>query len=105
MPIAVIEREPGWRICLEGESTLAGAVELKKLLLEWLATGKDLELDLQRAGEVDIPTMQIIWAAEREAAGLGAILVPRLPAAVRSAALDSGFGFVSKFFAPEPAHA
>jgi anti-anti-sigma regulatory factor len=56
---------------VEGEINIASAAELKKLLLEALASGKDLRLDLGGATEVDVTTLQLFWAAEREARRLG----------------------------------
>ncbi len=58
-------------IRIEGQATLASAGELKAVLLEWLCAGKDLHLDLGGAEEIDIPVMQLLWAAAREAARTG----------------------------------
>jgi anti-anti-sigma regulatory factor len=82
--------ETRWRVRLEGDLTLASAAALKSLLLEWLASGKDLELDLESAEEIDITSLQLLWAAGREAARAGAGIVSRVSGAVDKAARDAG---------------
>src|SRR5579862_6518725 len=54
MPVTRIQQEHHWSIRLEGELRLNCAAELKQLLLEGLAGGKDLELDLESAAEIDV---------------------------------------------------
>jgi anti-anti-sigma regulatory factor len=76
---------------LEGDLTLASAAGLKSLLLEWLAAGTDLQLDLESAGEIDVTVMQLLWAAGREAARVGNGIVGRVSEAVDRAARDAGF--------------
>ena len=67
MPISIQREEIRWQIRLEGRVTIASATELKALLMEWLASAKDLNLDLAAAEEIDITTMQLLWAAARDA--------------------------------------
>jgi len=76
---------------LEGEVTLASAADLKKRLLDWLAAGTHLELDLQRVDEIDIPILQLLWAAGRESAAKGARLVGPPSEAAARAAREAGF--------------
>ena len=91
MPVELVQQEPAWLICLDGQISLTSAAELKALLLEWLATGKSLELDLRRVEEIDITIMQLLWAAARQAANIGVECVGRASDAVMTAARDSGF--------------
>ncbi|MGA3023498.1 MAG: STAS domain-containing protein [Bryobacteraceae bacterium] len=91
MPIALQRHESHWLIGLEGRIAIESAAELKQLLLEWLAAGKDLELDLQGAEEIDITIMQLLWAAGREAARTGAGIVGRASNASILAVRDAGF--------------
>ncbi len=82
--------ETSWRVRLEGELTLASAAELKSLLVEWLASGRDLQLDLESAGEVDITAMQLLWAAGRKAARAGNGIAIRVSEAVEKAVAGRG---------------
>ena len=60
-------RETDLLIKLEGAVNLASAEELKSLLLEGLVSGRDVHLDLERAEEIDVTVLQLLWAAGREA--------------------------------------
>jgi anti-anti-sigma regulatory factor len=78
-------------IRLAGEFTLTSAAELKNLLLQGLASGNDLRLDLEQAEEIDITVMQLLWAAGREADRKGASLAIQMSDAAAMAARDAGF--------------
>jgi ABC-type transporter Mla MlaB component len=78
-------------IRLEGEFTLTSATQLKRLLLQGLASGNDLRLDLEQAGEIDIPVMQLLWAAGREADRKGTGISIQVPDAAATAAREAGF--------------
>lgn len=93
MPIVLDQNELQYVICLEGEIDIASAAELKKLLLEALASGKELRVDLARATELDVTALQLFWAAGREAsaAGVGFNLAGEVPAAITSTLGDAGF--------------
>ncbi len=72
MPVTVDRKEAGWVIRVEGEFTLTSAAELKTLLVEGLASAKELQLDLRGASEIGVPLLQLLWAAGREAIRQGA---------------------------------
>lgn len=80
---------------LEGDCTMAAAAELKAALIQGLAAardlGKDLCVDLGGAGEIDITTLQLLWAAEQAAASEKRGLVSQVPEALRALAHDAGF--------------
>jgi len=78
-------------IRLAGELTLTSAAELKNLLLQGLASGNDLRLDLEQAEAIDITVMQLLWAAGREADRKGASLAIQMSDAAATAARDAGF--------------
>ena len=84
-------REPAWLICLEGQLNLTSAVEVKSRMLDWLASGKDLELDLRQVEEMDITVLQVLFSGGREAAARGVGLVTRMSEAAAKAARDAGF--------------
>ncbi|MGA2182241.1 MAG: STAS domain-containing protein [Bryobacteraceae bacterium] len=87
-----MERQEGHSLIrLEGEFTLTSAAELKTLLLEGLASRRDLWLDLERAEGIDITAMQLLWAAGREADRMGARIAIRVSEAAASDARNAGF--------------
>ena len=88
----IMERQESQAVIrLEGEFTLASAVELKNLLVQGLASGNDLRLDLEQAVGIDIAVMQLLWAAGREADRKGASLAIQVSDAAATAARDAGF--------------
>jgi anti-anti-sigma regulatory factor len=97
MPVALQRYESHCAIRLEGQITLSSAAELKELLLEWLAAGKDLQLDLEGVEEIDIAILQLLSVAAREAAGAGVKITGRASGAALVAARDSGFAQIPDF--------
>ena len=91
MSVTVEVLEGNSLIRLEGECTLASAVELKRALLEGLASGRDLRLDLERAEGIDIAVLQLLWAAGRVAERAGAGIAVLLPEAAGAVAREAGF--------------
>ena len=79
-------------IRLDGEINIGSAAELKKLLLQALATSRELRVDLEHATELDVTAWQLLWAAEREARGSsrGFTLAGRLPEEISVAVVDAG---------------
>ena len=78
MPITVKQSERDWIIRIDGQATLASA-------------GKNLQLDLEGAEDIDIPVMQLLWVAAREAALTGVEITCRASRAAAAALRDSGF--------------
>jgi anti-anti-sigma regulatory factor len=76
-----------------GETNITSAAELKKLLLEALASGRELRVDLESATELEVTALQLLWAAEREArrSGLGFTLAGPVPEEISVAVGDAGF--------------
>ncbi len=93
MPITFEQSEALCLIRLEGEINISSAAELKKLLLEAPASGRELRVDLERASELDVTALQLLWAAEREArgSGMGFTLAGRVPEEISVALGDAGF--------------
>jgi anti-anti-sigma factor len=93
VPVTLDQSESVCLVRLEGEINIALAVELKKLLLRTLASGKDLHLDMERATELDVTALQLVWAARRDArgAGLKFTLVGQVPAVIASSWKEAGF--------------
>jgi anti-anti-sigma regulatory factor len=97
MPVALQQNESVCLIRMDGRIGLSCAEELKTLLLEWLSTGKNLELDLDHAENVDIPVLQLLCAAARDAARQGLTATIHASAAVAKTIRDSGFSEMSGF--------
>lgn len=97
MKVALEQHEQNCLIRLEGQVTLASAVELKALLLEWLASGKSLELDLAGAEEIDITTLQLLNVAVRDAGRSGVGILVRASHAVEAAVRNAGFDQIPGF--------
>jgi anti-anti-sigma regulatory factor len=78
-------------IVLEGAVEIDQAAELKRRLQAALAGGGALRVDLERATELDVTAVQLVWAAGRaaRAAGVGFTLAPP-PAAVIAALAEAG---------------
>jgi len=91
LSVMMHRRETDLLIKLEGAVNLASAEELKSLLLEGLVSGRDVHLDLERAEEIDVTVLQLLWAAGREADCKGARMVIRVSEAAAAAAREVGF--------------
>ena len=94
MSLSLQPGESCWLLRIGGQPSLASAGELKNKLLEWLAVGKDLDLSLEGVEEIDIPTLQLLCAASREAERLGVRITASASNTVASAILDAGFSQV-----------
>ena len=91
MPVTIEHRPDGSLVRLEGAVNVTAAGELKRLLLEGLASGSDLLVDLERTDEIDITVLQLLWAAGREAGRTGARMVSLVSEPVAAVARDAGF--------------
>ena len=76
---------------LEGDCTIATAPATKALLLENLAGGGTLELDLEGVGEADVTLLQLLAAAGRAATEAGGRLRAQGGSRVLSLAREAGF--------------
>ena len=104
MPV-ILEQAPALcLIRLEGQINLTAAPELKTALLEGIASGKDLELDLNAATEIDVIGLQLLYAVAREAERTGKIIQTRWSEASAAAALASGLTQIREFPFPGPTH-
>jgi anti-sigma B factor antagonist len=65
MPVTLEQGGPLCFLRLEGEISVGSAAELKVALLQALASETDVRLDLERATELDVTALQLLWAAER----------------------------------------
>jgi len=91
VPLIIDQNETRWLIRAEGEVLLNGANELKNLLLDGLASGKQLAVDLTQAEEIDVTLLQLLWAAEQHPAWMSGPIVNGLSDAAARAAQGAGF--------------
>lgn len=91
MPISSEQLDDHSILRLEGACTVSSAAEMKSLLLAGLGSGKELRVDLERAEEIDITVLQLLWAAEREARRTGGRMAVCVSEAMVSAASQAGF--------------
>lgn len=91
MPWTVDRDETCWLIRVEGDCGMTSAAELKDLLLGGLASGKELRMDLEHAGEIDISFLQLLWAAERAASESVSGFTALVSGAAGSLARNAGF--------------
>jgi anti-anti-sigma regulatory factor len=77
---------------LEGEVDISGAQELKDRLMEALAAGREVRLELSAATALDITAFQLIWAVERAAknAGVAFSMDGPVPEKIVLSMLDAG---------------
>lgn len=90
MPASVVQDDARFLIRLEGEIGVSDAAELKNLLLEGLASGRKVHLDLEQAKEIDVTFMQLWQAALREAGRAGQQIEMRLSEAAQVALRRAG---------------
>jgi len=92
VPAILKENETSSLIRLEGVIDIASAVELKVLLLQALASGKEVCIALDGVKGLDVTAVQLLWAAGREAkaSGAGFRFVGQVPSAVISSLRDAG---------------
>jgi len=92
MPVILERKETVCLVQLEGEVAITSAKELKEILLQALGCGTELRVDLERATELDVTTVQLLWAAEREAraSGRGFTFAGRVPEEISAAMADAG---------------
>jgi anti-anti-sigma regulatory factor len=91
LPITVEGDEDCRRIRLHGDFSVTSAAELKEALLQGIASGKAVKVDLEHVGQIDLTVLQLLWAARREGAFVGAGCVSGVSEAVAGVARDAGF--------------
>lgn len=94
MPVTTdgAQTEPVIRI--EGALGLAGAEELKKLLLERLQPERRLRVELDEHAELEVALLQLLLAAEQEACNCRAVFTGVASPAAMIAARQAGFANV-----------
>jgi hypothetical protein len=91
LSVTVERNDSRWLIRLEGDVNMLCAAELKGLLLDGMGSGKQLQLNLEGVHAIDITILQLLWTAERDAAGASSRFVTAVSPAAASQARDAGF--------------
>lgn len=93
MPVIAEENDGLSRIRLEGAIDIGCAAELKRLLVEALDSGEGVRLAIDGAAQLGVTAIQLLWAAEREAArsGVGFGLAGAAPEGMAAALGEAGF--------------
>jgi anti-anti-sigma regulatory factor len=99
MSITLEQSESLSVIRLEGAIGIASAAELKELLLKALASGKEVHLSADKATDLDVVAVELLWAAEREAKKTGVVfsLAGQVPMEVSAALADAGLELFQAF--------
>lgn len=88
-------------IRLEGEVDVASAAELKAMLIAAISCGKELQMDLEHATELDVAVAQLLWSAAHQARTAGtAFAVLHVSEDVRGTLRDMGLGDLPALLTP-----
>jgi len=71
LPVTLDQDGAVSRLRLDGEVDIGAALELKGLVVDALASGRELRVRLEGATALDIAIFQLLWVAQREAARAG----------------------------------
>jgi len=86
-------------IRLEGAIEIGCAAEFKKLLVQALESGRPMRVSLEAATDLDVTSVQLLWAAARQgkAAGVGFFVAEPAPKRIWAALGEAG---LQQFLAP-----
>jgi anti-sigma B factor antagonist len=71
MSVVIEQTAEGSMLRLNGDVSISAARELKGALVETLASGRELTIDLAGLTALDITALQLLWAAQHAAAKAG----------------------------------
>ena len=71
---------------------VADSAELKRVLVEAVASRKELHVEIEKVTDLDVTAVQLLWATRREAEKAGTLcLYSRVPERITVALKESGF--------------
>jgi len=91
MPVTTERQETQFVIRIEGECSVGSASDLKAALIESLGSDLPVEVDLTGVDELGICGVQLLWAAEQEAAQRNRALISHASESIASEAREAGF--------------
>lgn len=71
MPIRKEDSDGMSQIYLDGDIDIVAAVEIKSILLDALGSGNELRVNLENATDLDVTSVQLLYAADRAASRAG----------------------------------
>ncbi len=74
MTIALTESDLGSVVALKGTIDISSAAELKAVLVKAFGLGKEVCISLDAVTYLDVTAVQLLWAAERQAAQSSMVL-------------------------------
>jgi anti-anti-sigma factor len=93
--VAVTLEQDGDRILIHFNDTvdITCAAELKQLLVQALDSHKEIAVDMEQAGSIDVTAVQLLWAATRAATagGIDFALAGPVPDGVLAQLREAGF--------------
>ena len=94
MPISIERLEDLSILRVEGECSVTSATDLKNLLLEGIATGKELQVNLELATAIDLSVLQLLWSANSSSSSVSVRPSDEVVATAREAGFD-GFPWLT----------
>jgi hypothetical protein len=93
VPVTVQEGENTSLICFEGGVNISSSAEVKSILINALTSKRKMRLTLESATELDVTALQLLYAAEQDAARSGnrLTLEGSVPVEITAAMTDAGF--------------
>ena len=93
MSIAIDHSATSCVVRLEGDIDVTCSTELKRALIEAISSGKEVQVDLAQAGDLDVTAIQLFWAASREAekAAVPFMVSAEVPENIHRAVCEAGF--------------
>lgn len=93
MSLVLVESEAVNLIRLEGSIGIDSAAELKKLLVRALESGKNVRVSLDRATDLDVTAVQLLWTVWDQAKRSNArfALTESVPEEISTALAEAGF--------------
>lgn len=71
MSITIDNSATSCGVRLEGDIDVTCSTDLKRTLVEAISSGKEVQVDLALASDLDVTAIQLLWAARREAEKAG----------------------------------
>jgi len=97
MPVTLEQNDGLHLIRLEGAVDISCAAELKILMQQALKSEKEVRISLENVTDLDVTTMQLLWAAGREAkvSGVDLTLTGPVPDELSYVIADAGLESLS----------
>jgi anti-anti-sigma regulatory factor len=93
MQLCLDQAEAACSLLVNGSANIEIAEELKDLLIQAVATEKDLRVDMRGLTSLDVTIVQLLWAAQQKFTSLGrTCTIAGVPEPVLSVMCEAGLG-------------